>query len=41
MFVTPKEVDSVVDTLADIISSGINMALHPSIDVKNVHKYSV
>jgi spore protease len=31
MFVTPKEVDSVVDTLADIISGGINMALNPQL----------
>jgi spore protease len=29
MFVTPKEVDEVVDTLADIISGGINRALQP------------
>lgn len=37
MFVTPKEVDSVVDTLADIISGGINMALQPEVDMGNVN----
>lgn len=37
MFVTPKEVDSVVDTLADIISGGINMALQPEINKDNVN----
>lgn len=39
MFVTPKEVDAVVDTLADIISGGINMALQPEIDTENVNEY--
>lgn len=37
MFVTPKEVDSVVNTLADIISGGINMALQPEVDIENVN----
>lgn len=36
MFVTPKEVDSVVESLADIISGGINMALHEGISSNNV-----
>lgn len=40
MFVTPKEVDSVTDTLANIISGGINMALHPDIDLENEALYS-
>ena len=39
MFVTPKEVDSVVDTLADIIAGGINMALQPEINQENVNRY--
>lgn len=38
MFVTPKEVDSVVETLADIIADGINMALQRGINVDNVNK---
>lgn len=38
MFVTPKEVDSVVESLADIISGGINMALHEGINSENVNK---
>lgn len=39
MFVTPKEVDSVVNTLADIISGGINMALQPEINEDNVNLF--
>ena len=31
MFVTPKEVDAVVDRLADIIARAVNMALQPSL----------
>lgn len=38
MFVTPKEVDSVVETLADIIADGINMALQRGINLDNVNK---
>lgn len=39
MFVTPKEVDSVVDRLADIIGNAINIALHPGIDTKDMNRY--
>jgi spore protease len=39
MFVTPKEVDAVVDRLADIIGNAINVAVHPGIDTKDVNKY--
>ena len=31
MFVTPKEVDAVVDRLADIIARAVNMAMQPSL----------
>jgi spore protease len=37
MFVTPKEVDTVTDTLAEIISDGINMALNKGINGRNVN----
>ena len=31
MFVTPKEVDAVVDRLADIIAKAVNMAMQPGL----------
>lgn len=39
MFVTPKEVDSVIDGLADIIGNAINIALHPGIDITDINRY--
>ena len=39
MFVTPKEVDSVVESLADIIGNSINIALHKGIDIKDINRY--
>lgn len=39
MFVTPKEVDAVVDRLANIIANGINIALHPGVTMEDINKY--
>lgn len=39
MFVTPKEVDSVIDRLADIISSAINAALQPGLKKEDINMY--
>lgn len=39
MFVTPKEVDAVVDGLANIIGNAINIALHPGIDTNDINRY--
>lgn len=39
MFVTPKEVDSVIDRLADIISNAINIAVHPALTIDDINKY--
>lgn len=39
MFVTPKEVDAVIDNLANIISNSINIALHPGIDTEDISRY--
>ena len=39
MFVTPKEVDAVVKRLANIISNGINIALHPAISKEDINRY--
>lgn len=39
MFVTPKEVDAVIKRLANIISNGINIALHPAISKEDINRY--
>lgn len=39
MFVTPKEVDAVVDRLANIIANSINIALHPGVTMEDINKY--
>ncbi len=40
LFVTPKEVDAVVDRLANIIANSINIALHNEITLKDINKYA-
>lgn len=40
MFVTPKEVDAVIDRLAYIISNALNIALHPGIDIEDINRYT-
>jgi spore protease len=39
MFVTPKEVDAVIDRLAYIIANALNIALHPGIEIDDVNRY--
>ncbi|WP_458407383.1 GPR endopeptidase [Anaerotignum sp.] len=39
MFVTPKEVDAVVDRLANIIANAINIAIHPGVTMADINKY--
>ena len=39
MFVTPKEVDEVIDRLTNIISNALNIALHPGIDDEDIDRY--
>lgn len=39
LMVTPKEVDSIIDNISKIIANGINIALHPSIKIKDMNKY--
>ena len=39
MFVTPKEVDAVVDRLANIIANSINIAIHPGVTMADINKY--
>lgn len=40
MFVTPKEVDAVVDRLANIIANSINIAIHPGITMEDINRYT-
>lgn len=39
MVVTPREVDEMVLTVAEILSSGLNQALHPDLDTAALHTY--
>jgi len=39
MFVTPKEVDAVIERLANIIANGINIALHPGIKMDDINRF--
>lgn len=39
LFVTPKEVDAVIERLAKIIANSINIALHPAIDFDDINRY--
>lgn len=39
MFVTPKEVDAVVENIVNIIANSINIALHPGINIDDINKY--
>lgn len=39
MFVTPKEVDAVIERLAEIISNAINIAVHPALSIEDINKY--
>lgn len=40
MFVTPKEVDAVVDRLANIIANSINIAIHPGVTTEDINRYT-
>ncbi|WP_130806604.1 GPR endopeptidase [Senegalia massiliensis] len=39
VMVTPKEVDDLINDLSQIISNGINISVHPGIDLKDVNRY--
>jgi spore protease len=39
LMVTPKEVDSIIDNISKIVANGINIALHPSIHLKDINRY--
>lgn len=40
LVVTPKEVDEIIDDLAEIISDGINICMHSCINTQNVSRYN-
>lgn len=37
--VTPKEIDDLINDLSQIIANGLNISLHPGIDLKDVNRY--
>lgn len=39
MMVTPKEIDGLIDDMSKIIANGINISLHPGIELKDVNRY--
>ncbi|WP_026476280.1 GPR endopeptidase [Alkaliphilus transvaalensis] len=39
VMVTPKDIDETITNLSQIIANGINIALHPGIDLKDVNRY--
>ncbi|MDD3336154.1 MAG: GPR endopeptidase [Eubacteriales bacterium] len=39
MVVTPREIDEMVASVAELISDGINQALHPAVDLDTLHTY--
>ena len=36
---TPKEIDSAVNTVAEIIANGINIALHKGVTLEDIDRY--
>lgn len=39
LFVTPKEVDAVIERLSKIIANAINIAMHPGINFNDINRY--
>lgn len=39
LMVTPKEVDTVVESLSKVIANGINMAIQPNLDMEDINKF--
>lgn len=40
LFVTPKEIDEIIEYLASIISNSINIAVHPCMTLADINKYT-
>ena len=39
MFVTPKEIDAVMERVSNIIANAVNIALHPGITAEDINRY--
>ncbi|MBB6624282.1 GPR endopeptidase [Clostridium gasigenes] len=39
LMVTPKDIDTIVNSLAKIIANGINMAIQPNLDMEDINKF--
>jgi len=39
LMVTPKEIDRLIDDIAIVIASGLNIALHPNVDQEEMDRY--
>jgi spore protease len=39
LMVTPKEIDTLISDIAQVVAGGINSAMHPHIDYDNIHMY--
>ena len=39
LMVTPKNVDSTIESLSKIIANGINMAIQPNLDMEEINKF--
>ncbi|NMA58265.1 GPR endopeptidase, partial [Clostridium cochlearium] len=39
LMVTPKDVDTLMDSISKIISTGINIALQPALDLEDINSY--
>lgn len=39
MIVTPKDVDAVIESMSKMIAMGINIALHPNLDIDKLNKF--
>lgn len=39
LMVTPKDIDTIVDSLSKIIANGINMAIQPNLDMEDINKF--
>ncbi|CAM2845465.1 GPR endopeptidase [Hathewaya histolytica] len=39
LMVTPKEVDMVIESIAKIIATGVNIALQPALELEDINKY--
>lgn len=40
LFVTPKEIDEIIEYLTSIIANSINIAVHPGITIEDINKYT-